>query len=69
MTGAQWVTLIIAICGVLHGPLAVALVNRLRKPADPPVSLPHAELERSDQPRDVPLGFSQPEARRVPPSL
>jgi len=34
MTPANWFTLAIAICGVLHGPLAVAIYNRYfaRKP-------------------------------------
>jgi hypothetical protein len=30
MSTAQWVTLVIAVLGVLHGPLAVALVGKLR---------------------------------------
>lgn len=35
MTAAQIVTLVIAILGVLHGPLVTALIARWRKPAAP----------------------------------
>jgi hypothetical protein len=31
MSTAQWVTLIIAIAGVLHGPLLPAIIGKVRK--------------------------------------
>jgi hypothetical protein len=34
MTVAQWITLVIAILGVLHGPLAVRLVNTIKDRKD-----------------------------------
>ncbi len=32
MTVSQWVTLIVAILGVLHGPLVPKAINAMRKP-------------------------------------